>query len=599
MIKVIKLFFDPISSRLSIKLAILLLCFTLIPLTVISFVFLVRVEKNFTKEIIENRREIVKGYAQDISSIMSNPYKILESYASLVGTLFGDKERQHIALVKLSIDVPLFEEIVLIDLSGTPVTSSSPAQVDISQKYNKKEIFLSALSGEGALSRLYIDDNFIPAFNIAIPCFHLNRMQGILFAKVNLSKLWDVVDSIHVGKTGKAFVSTREGLLISHWDKKKVIKGEMINAKPYYDNLIHNINGVLEYFDEESKSLKIIYYALIEDFGFSMGIVQEAKEVYYFKRITYIFLIVAIVLIVLVSILLSFWVARRVTLPLERMTDASRKIERRDYDINLIPKTKDEIGKLCISFNHMAKKLKEADENQRFVMFGYAAANIAHKLKNAIVSIKTITQLFHKSRKEPKLHEELEGDLTNEVKRLELMISRFSSFKQKLQEQLIGIDVVSLLSDIVETKRSFFIEHNVTCQTLYKVNSAFIKGDKEELNEVFNNIINNSVEAMPQGGELNISVNLSTVTDTDYFDNQDVMISFTDQGSGIEKKELEKIFTPFYSTKQFGMGIGLTFCKRVVAQYNGHINIESELKKGTTIKIAFPHIKLPNNKSYQ
>jgi signal transduction histidine kinase len=103
--------------------------------------------------------------------------------------------------------------------------------------------------------------------------------------------------------------------------------------------------------------------------------------------------------------------------------------------------------------------------------------------------------------------------------------------------------------------------------------------DKEKMKRVFVNIIKNAVAAMPKGGKLTIS---SRKTD------DAVEISFTDTGVGMSKEVLEKLWTPFFTTKAKGLGLGLPICKRIVEAHDGKITVNSVLNKGTTFTVTVP-----------
>jgi signal transduction histidine kinase len=99
------------------------------------------------------------------------------------------------------------------------------------------------------------------------------------------------------------------------------------------------------------------------------------------------------------------------------------------------------------------------------------------------------------------------------------------------------------------------------------------------MTRVFSNLIKNSFDAMPSGGELLIS---------DKLEKDKVVLEFSDTGSGMSKQDLEKLWTPFFTTKARGMGVGLPICKKIVEAHGGKIEVESAVNKGTTFRIYLP-----------
>ena len=110
-------------------------------------------------------------------------------------------------------------------------------------------------------------------------------------------------------------------------------------------------------------------------------------------------------------------------------------------------------------------------------------------------------------------------------------------------------------------------------------NDVEVKVDKEKIVRVFDNIIKNAIDAMPGGGTLMIKSEIS---------NDTVHVSFADTGLGIPKENLEKLFTPLFTTKAQGMGLGLPICKRIIGAHGGTISVESIPDKGTTFRLQIP-----------
>lgn len=108
---------------------------------------------------------------------------------------------------------------------------------------------------------------------------------------------------------------------------------------------------------------------------------------------------------------------------------------------------------------------------------------------------------------------------------------------------------------------------------------ACIYGDKNQIIQVFINIMKNSIEAMPDGGTIHLRV---------WKENQTIHITISDTGIGISKERLQKIGEPFFTLKEKGMGLGLTTSMKIVQEHKGTIEIESEVGKGTTVHLSFP-----------
>jgi len=121
------------------------------------------------------------------------------------------------------------------------------------------------------------------------------------------------------------------------------------------------------------------------------------------------------------------------------------------------------------------------------------------------------------------------------------------------------------------------------------MHEAHIRGSSHLLREVIVNIIDNAINAMPEGGTISIHSQVKQ-SSPDGSDASSSEFSFTDTGVGIPPERLKTVCEPFNSTKEYGLGIGLTLCKRIIEQCKGSIAIESELGSGTTITLVFPYL---------
>jgi PAS domain S-box-containing protein len=251
-----------------------------------------------------------------------------------------------------------------------------------------------------------------------------------------------------------------------------------------------------------------------------------------------------------------------------------------------------EEGEVFISFSlqeiQRLKKLeRERLEMERWASLGMMVEEIAHQIRNPIVAIGGYTQRLLKTlcplpKGKSYLHQILQ-----EAKRLETMIQRVEEYvlipKPTFQKEKIQEVVETVLQKFSKEATEKGISLNLETGALEGEGEFFI--DKELITKALFYILENSIEAVTQVpmGKKGRMVKLSLLGD-----GRSIGVSISDRGEGILKKNLDRVFEPFFSTRPDRVGLGLTYAKRVVEDQGGSIHVESHLKKGTTITLTFP-----------
>ncbi len=213
---------------------------------------------------------------------------------------------------------------------------------------------------------------------------------------------------------------------------------------------------------------------------------------------------------------------------------------------------------------------------------GQMASSVAHEIRNPLGIIKTISQAIGRDVKDEELKESL-TIINDEINRANKVIKELLDFAKPYRYDIKRINIRQLLSELVNMA-SRSQDRDLFHISLSAPEDYDIDGDTDKLKQAFINIILNGLQAMKNGG--NLFVELVAI------DDGWVAISFKDDGEGISKEIQKKIFDPFYTTKAAGTGLGLSITYRIVEEHRGKIEIESEVKKGTTIKVLLPrHIK--------
>lgn len=222
---------------------------------------------------------------------------------------------------------------------------------------------------------------------------------------------------------------------------------------------------------------------------------------------------------------------------------------------------------------HMTIKELEQDKQIRSSLF-----KISHEIKNPIAVCKGYLEMFdinnlnHSQKFIPILKEE--------INRVLLLLQDFLSMtKINIEEDIVDVNMV--LEDTLDNFIPILKENNISLDTNILSESTYIIGDYNRLQQAFINIINNSIESLVNrdDGVLSIDVEL----------NKDrVNIIFKDNGEGMSKEMLGKIFEPFVTSKKYGTGLGVSLLKEIITSHKGKVKYESELNDGTTVTISLP-----------
>jgi len=292
-----------------------------------------------------------------------------------------------------------------------------------------------------------------------------------------------------------------------------------------------------------------------------------------------------------IGIIVCIIIAEKYTDPIKKIANASSKIAEGKL-VKIPAKDRgDEIGVLIKSFNEMVDKLAERMEleeklkkNEQLSMIGQLSSGIAHEIRNPLnfmsLSIGHIKEAVSGESIEDK--EDLQmllDNLLKEIHRVNELIHNFlflgkqiTLHKEKVPYESLVHEALSLIKDKIPGE--------IRINTIYRDNGEGIYCDREYTRICLTNLIINAVQAIHGEGRIDIECGREDSVS---------FISVADNGEGIEHDEIDKIFEPYYSTKKFGIGIGLAITKRFIEEHGGSIEIESRRAKGTTITIRIPY----------
>lgn len=308
-----------------------------------------------------------------------------------------------------------------------------------------------------------------------------------------------------------------------------------------------------------------------------------------------IFVISSITITVFLAITISLLLFRFVKNPLDNMVNTMLKVEKGDFAVRIKYKRKDEIGRLIESFNSMVDRLETAQNEleqlhfqqleraDRLSSIGEMAAGIAHEIKNPLAGISAAVTIIKDDMADDDPRGAILGEVVDQVKRLDKTVNDLLFFGKPSLPELSCVDINSILTTTLkfasQHRGGVNIERRINLQT----DLPPVYADDKQMQQVFLNIVLNAYQAMTSGGVLGITTSLGLQNDIEY-----VKVEISDTGSGIPPQILDKIFTPFYTTKAQGTGLGLPICNKLVKLHNGNISVVSNEATGTVFTVELP-----------
>jgi len=306
---------------------------------------------------------------------------------------------------------------------------------------------------------------------------------------------------------------------------------------------------------------------------------------------------------ILLAILCSLWIAAQVSRPIEQLARAAEEVAGGNWEARVPVHGRsarnDEVGVLARSFNHMTSELASQRERlvqtERVAAWRELARRLAHELKNPLFPLQLTVENLVRSRELPadefdEVFRESTQTLGMEIANLKTIIGRFSDFSKMPRPQLERIDA----KDAIERVRALYettgaLASQATspdrqpAKILFEINLAAepmpLDADPELLHRALSNLVLNAMDAMPDGGTLTIAAKPRA---------DKVEIRVADTGAGMTPEECERLFTPYYTTKEHGTGLGLAIVQSVIADHAGTIAVESGMGSGATFVITLP-----------
>lgn len=403
---------------------------------------------------------------------------------------------------------------------------------------------------------------------------HFGRHAQVVFAcDVTDRRLAEVAQSLSEIRYRRLFESAFDGILILDGDSERII-----DVNPYLIEL-------LNYSREQFLGKELWEIGLFKDISASKAAVAELRARGY-VRYDDLPLESSEGVVTNVEIVANSYLEGQ-----KRVIHCNiRDISERSRAGALLHENKERLEHAVTELEDKRRELTAMTQQlwqaSKLTTMGELAASVAHELNNplATIALRVESTMEELPENDPK-RRSLEI-ISQEVERMAKLVSNLLQFSRRSYRQISSIDVPEELNNSLDLIEFYLRSHEVKVVRDFADDLSNIHADRQQLRQVFLNLITNASDAMPDGGTLTIKTFRGTLE----AEQAAVVIEFTDTGTGVQTGDLPKLWEPFFTTKPEGKGtgLGLAICRRSVEEHRGTIAIESVPGRGTTVRITLP-----------
>jgi two-component system, NtrC family, sensor kinase len=555
-------------NYLTQKMVLIVIIVSLTPMILVSTMILGEFKQSHREKVYAHLSSLILKHKTIIDNFLTERLNNIEHLSkSCDFELFKNDDflETRLAILQNAYGI-VFEDLGLIDEEGNQIAYAGPYKL-VKAQYAEAEWFNEAVLKDHYISDVFLGLRRLPHFIVSVKTYD-GENTWLLRSTINFTAFNDLVENLQIGKTGFAFIVNREGNFQTR------PKSDAITAKQLSLDLIRNEKTpdevvIRETFGKSVQEEIILVTGFLKGGDWIMVFQQNHKDALSDFQTAQNIAILIIMSGGLVIITMAFFLS---TITVNRIAKADKEKEMMNQQVI-------ETGKLAA--------------------IGELAAGIAHEINNPVAIMVEeagwIQDLleeeeFQKSENLDEFSRAL-NQINAQGRRCKEITHKLLSFARKTDSSLKELQVNELIEEVVNLSNQRAKYSNVTVNTSLDRNLPMISISSTEFQQVLLNLINNAMDAMEKtGGKLDIGTGLQ---------NNDIIITLADTGSGIPEVNISRIFDPFFTTKPVGKGtgLGLSICYGIVQKMGGQIDVKSVINKGTTFTIKIPVEKTKGNSS--
>ncbi len=609
-------------GRLFYKLLFIFLVVSLLPLGIVSYYIVSLTQITLNKSIIRDQEALAIAFADTVRNYvisfrnilydLSNSESVLSMNVEKINTLLNNTMEIHSSILEMSLIDSLGQEIIRVTREKENPGTRDFLNTQVYQKTIKEGEFIGNFERyEGKYPAITIAVNIVNPYNKGIS-------NGILMAKLSLATLSGLLrTSFPEPKHTKACIVDLNGYILA----SSIPELQITPNTKLSDEILKILLGN----DIKSGGGEIILasgekvlgaFADVENLDWLIYIERSISVAYQASQEMIAKTWKVMIFVTVFVLFLGYAVSIIITQPIQALREAALKIAEGNFDFDtdlIIPN--DEIGDLAHTFLEMSESLKvktaeilaakqqleklnrtlenrveartrelksaqeELIKKERLAAMGQMASVVSHEIRNPL-AVMNNSIYFIKTKLGPQVDPKIAKHISiieSEIRQANGIIDEILSFARTRE---LKPKITNLNHYIEELLSTYPFPQHIELEKKLYPGQIFVNIDQDEMNQVIRNLIKNAIEVMPERGKIIIRTDITPEGMT--------RIDVEDTGPGIPKDVLEKLFTPFFTTKARGTGLGLAVVKKVLERHKGKVEIQTEVGKGTCFKLYLP-----------
>ena len=606
--------------RIRTKTIVIFLVLSLAPLTIIGIIAYQQGKKTIEERLGASFHQIAHETIERVDHNLYEVYKDIQAWAELdimqdIITVDLDGKISSF-FMELSREYGYFADINALNSKGEVIASSNPKLVGRDFKFKLENFHNNSVDGKYYIEDAYwngLSNAWVVSFFFPVKAkFKKDKVIGFISAGWRVDELSNL---ILLGKhkehfQGRVILMRRDALVLySSKFKEEIYKLNLFNSG-LKSTLITKQKEKKVYLidtDEHNNKSLIIYhhskgYRDFPGLGWIVILIQDIKTVFEpIEQLKTLILGIGTLVGLLVTIL-SLIVTQKMTNPILKISQVAGKVAKGNLEEEVNYTSGDEIGSLAETFNQMIRDLRkrrvdrqkmeeERHRASKLESIGILAGGIAHDFNNILTGIVGNLSLVLTDLKPDEKIRKLIAEAESASFRAKDLTQQLLTFSKGGMPIKKTVYISKLITDSV----SFAMRGSKINHTFLMPEDLFpVEIDEGQINQVIHNLIINAVQAMPEGGTIEIKSKNIIVEEAEALSlpkRKFINLSIKDQGVGIPEKHLQKIFDPYFTTKKEGSGLGLASSYSIINKHDGLITVESEMGVGTIFNIYLPASK--------
>ena len=357
--------------------------------------------------------------------------------------------------------------------------------------------------------------------------------------------------------------------------------------------------GIIRYVQRQNeRTLRVISYNLGSEFDRDLAALENQAERFdainllrqNISSLMLFYYVVFLLPTLLMTVIIAISFTKRITHPIVELTEATRKVAEGDFSVQILSRRNDELGLLIRSFNAMVQDLEKTRaalvKNEKISIWQNMAQQLAHEIKNPLTPIKlSAERVLRRWQNDPEnIKEILESSMLaiiQETESLAILLNEFRTLSKPMEPSQVWTKLGEPMEDVINSYSTSY--PSVKFDINFTEKDIMLKIEKNRLSQILTNLIINAIDAMNGQGSIDIRTDIVKKLEISY-----CRISVKDSGNGIKEQERHRVFTPYFTTKESGTGLGLPIVERIINDHGGAIWFDSAEGAGTTFYIDLP-----------